>query len=75
MSEKEKPGARRIVFPPATLRRLEKDAQANGRSFNRQVIYVLTVGHHELDFRPPLPKARRKHQKGGSEVARDESGT
>ena len=75
MSEKEEPVARQIVFPPATLRHLEHDAQINRRSFNDQVIYVLTVGHRELDHRPPLSKTGHKHQKGSAEVARDGSGT
>ena len=60
MSEKEEPGTRQIVFPSLTLQRLERDAQANGRSFNDQVIYVLTVGYRELDYRPPVQKERRK---------------
>lgn len=74
MSEKEEPIARQIVFPPATLRRLEHDAQEYGRSFNDQVVYVLTVGHRELEYCPPMPKARHKHQKGSADVDRDGSG-
>jgi hypothetical protein len=63
MAEMEEPYVRRIVFPPTTLRRLEHDALANRRSLNDQVIYVLTIGHRELDDRPPLPKY--KHPQGG----------
>ena len=75
MSEEKGPYVREIVFPPATLKHLEDDAKKNGRSFNDQVIYVLTVGHRELDHRPPLPKARHKRQEGSTDVARDGSGT
>jgi hypothetical protein len=75
MSEEEDPCVRKIAFPPATLKRLEHDAQAYRRSFNDQVIYVLTVGHRELEYRPPFPRAGHKHLKGSTEVARDGSGT
>jgi len=67
MSENEESLARQVVFPPATLRRLEHDAETAMRSFNDQVIYVLTVGHRELEYRPPMPKARHKHLKGSAE--------
>ncbi len=74
MSEEKGPCVRRITYPLATLKRLEHDAEENARSFNDQVIYVLTVGHRELEYRPPLPKAGHKHQKGSARAARHGSG-
>ena len=68
MSEKEELIARQIIFPPATLKRLERDAKASGRSFNDQTIYVLIVGLRELDGRPPLPKVRHKPKRGAEET-------
>jgi len=59
MSEIDTHSVRQIVFPPAVLKRLEGDAAVNKRTFNDQVIYVLTVGHRELDDRPPIAKRRK----------------
>ena len=63
MSKEELPGVRQVEFPPLVLKRIEHDAATYGRSFNDQVIYVLTIGHMELDERPPLPKTGPKRRK------------
>jgi hypothetical protein len=63
MSQEEESCVRQIVFPPATLKRIERDALRYRRSFNDQVIYVLTVSHRELEHCPPLPKAGPKPPK------------
>ena len=75
MSKAEESRSRRVVLPPAVVKRIERDASASGRRFSDQVLYVLTIGHRELDHRPPLSKAGPKRGQNSAKMTPDGSGT
>lgn len=73
MPNAKEPRARRVVLPSSMVKRIERDAAASGRRFSDQLLYVLTIGHRELDFSPAAAKVKAETPVESAEVARDGS--